>query len=384
MPLTTQSKEEFYVRRLFDDVPVFVEATRHARQELPYMLSAKKSLKATCAVRTDDQVVAFSLRGYTAKQVEKEVEHVEAVVDGRTTTQNLLRPRMPRKTLHDLTEAAQALSAVLGDDVVVDFDGVLYVLTLTRTGAMTELTLAGRLSRSGEGFVRTGVSEADTEFELPVMGVRLRVFLRSPVRDRVLAYGFAGYLTRRPGERETVTRATALALNNVLGLATFRMLSGLHQVEVPPRPSGPPVRHRTLDERVVFDVPVLLFTQDEVPAARGLLSAEIDLDHVDPVSGGLRVHLGDPGRLEWNPAVAGTVAFETYRQLLAETTATMVHSALGEDAVRDIAYDIMLADVGAAVVARLRAATAGLPGMAATPGRVEVRQAQSVPGAPAA
>ncbi len=42
MPPAMQSKEEFYIRHLFDDVPVFVEATKHARQELPYALSAKR------------------------------------------------------------------------------------------------------------------------------------------------------------------------------------------------------------------------------------------------------------------------------------------------------------------------------------------------------
>ena len=57
-----QTKEEFYVRRLFDDdVPVFVDATKYVRQDAPYPLSAKKALKATCGVRTDNEVLAFSL-----------------------------------------------------------------------------------------------------------------------------------------------------------------------------------------------------------------------------------------------------------------------------------------------------------------------------------
>ncbi|MBO2465324.1 hypothetical protein [Actinomadura violacea] len=383
MPATTRSKEEFYIRRLFDDdVPVFVEATRYARLEQPYTLSAKKSLKATCAVRTDDEVVAFSLRGYTAKQVEKEVEHVEAVVDGKTAMHNLLRPRMPRKTLHDLTEAARDLAPALGDDVIVDLDGDLYVLTLARAGTQGELALVGKLTRGDGGYTRTAV--ADAEFQLPVTGVRLRLFMRSPVRERVLAYGFSGYLTRRPGESETVTRAAALALNNLLGLATFRMLSGLQRVEVPARQAGAPVRQRSPEERVLFEVPVLLFTDDEIPAARGFAAAEIDLDHIDPESGGLRVHIGEGDRLEWNPAVAGTVSFEAFRQVLADTTATMVHSVLGEEALRDLAYDIMLSDAGTEVMTRLRAATTGLPGLAATPRRAEVRQAVPATGTPAA
>ena len=50
MAPSQQVKEEFYIRRLFDDdVPLFVDATRYARQQAPYPLSAKRALKGTCA-----------------------------------------------------------------------------------------------------------------------------------------------------------------------------------------------------------------------------------------------------------------------------------------------------------------------------------------------
>jgi hypothetical protein len=382
---TTQTKEEFYVRRLFDDdVPVFVNATKCVRQELPYQLSAKKSLKATCAVRTDHEVVAFSLRNYTAKQAEKEVENVESVVGEKVTAQNLLRPRMPRKTLHGLNETARALSVVLGGDVIAELDDEFYVLALTRTGNEGELKLAGKLAKAEGGYVQSEIADAGTEFELPVAGVRLRIFLRSPVRERILAYSFSGYLTRKPGEVETVTRATALALNSLLGLATFRMLSGLDHVEVPPRPQGAALRPRKPAERVTFTVQVLLFTDDGTPTARGHVIAEVDLEDIDPVTGGLQFHLSEDDQLEWNPAVTDLVRFQTYERVLTETTAAVVHSVLGADAVRDIAYDIMLSDLGPEAVANLRAATADLPGLAAKPDEAEVRQAQPVSGQPAA
>ncbi|MFC5747735.1 hypothetical protein [Actinomadura rugatobispora] len=325
MRVEEQVKEEFYLRRAFDDdTPVFVDATRHVRQGLPYPLSAKKALKATCAVWTDNEVVAFSLRHYTAKQAEREVEHVESSIGVRTvTSRNVLRPRMPRRTLRDLNETARALAAVIGDDVIVELDGELYVLALTRRGNVGELRLTGRLARTEGGYVRSGVADGDGEFELPVQGLRLRVFLRSPVRERVIAYAFGGYLTRRPGEVETVTRATALTLNSLLGLATFRMLSGLGQVEVPPRASGTATRRRRQADRVEFAVPVQLFTGNGPPAVIG--------------------------------------------------------SSLGADAVRDIAYDIMLGDLGHVSVAGLRAATHHLPGLAATPSQAEVRPRQPAP-----
>ncbi|MEU6037490.1 hypothetical protein ABZ801_18985 [Actinomadura sp. NPDC047616] len=378
MTSTTQVKEEFYLRREFgDDVPVFVDATRYVRQAIPYPLSAKKALKATCGVRTDEEVVAFSLRDYTARQAEREVEHIESGFGGQTTTQNVLRPRMPRRTLHELSETARALSAVLGDDVIAELDGELYVLTLTRAHNEGSLSLAGKLTRTEDGYARSEITDTDAEFALPVAGLRLRVFMRSPVRERVIAYGFGGYLARKPGEPETVTRATALALNRVLDLATFRMLSGLDHVEVPPPPGGIATpRPREAADRVTFTVPVLLFTDDGTPAARGHLAGEIDLDHVHPVTGGLRIHLGGGDGLEWNPAVAGSVRFETYERVLIETIAGMMHSSLGPAAMRDIAYDIMLGDLGRVHVAGLRAAAGGLPGLAAMPDRAEPRPRQ--------
>lgn len=385
MALTTQTKEEFYIRRLFDDdVPVFVDTTRYVRQDLPYPLHAKRELKATCGVRTDNEVVAFSLRNYSGKQAEKEIESVESVIDGKVTAQNLMRLRMPRKTLHDVSERARALSAVLGDELIVELNDELYVLALERTGPEGELRLTGKLTRAENGYVRSQISDTDTEFELPIVGVRLRVFMRSPVRERVLAYGFSGYLTRKPGQMETVTRATALALNSVLGLATFRMLAGLDHVSVPPLAPGATVPPRAPEERVMFTVPVMLFSDSGTPAARGHLGAEIDLDHIDPMTGGLQIHLNAGDELEWNAELAGSLRFAAFEQVLTETVSAMVHSALGADTVRDMAYDIMLSDLAPEAMEAMRAATADLPLVAAKPGEAEVRPAPATSGSPAA
>lgn len=373
---STQIKEEFYIRRLFDDdVPMFVDVTKFVRQDHPYPLSAKKSLKATCGVRTDDEVVAFSLRIYTSKQAEKEVENLASEDDGPAAARNVLRPRMPRKTLHTLRDSARALSVILGEDIVVRLDDALYVLALDRSGGRGTLRPVARLAEADGGYTRSNLDD-DVEFELPVTGVRLHIFLRSPVRERILAYAFSGYLTRKPGEFETVTRATALALNSVLGLATFRMLSGLEHVHVPPLSPAAAIRRRPPEEQVTFSVPVLLFTEDGVPAARGHIAVEMDLDHLEPVTGEPRFHLAPGDDLEWNPAVAGTVEFADYERVLGETVATMVQSALGKETVRDVAYDIMLSDLSPERVAALRASTTGLPGLAAKPGTAEVRQAQ--------
>ncbi|MGP4027380.1 hypothetical protein [Actinomadura sp. 3N407] len=368
MAFAARVKEEFYLRRAFDgDAPVFVDATRYARQGLPYPLSAKKALKATCAVWTDDKVVAFSLRHYTAQQTEREVEHLESGIGAHVITyQNVLRPRMPRKTLQDLNEAARELSPVIGDDVIVELDGELHVLALTRMGGTAELRPAGRIVKAGVGdaYVRSETVAADGEFTLPIRGLRLRIFLRSPVRGRVIAYGFGGYLARRPGEVETVVRATALALNSLLGLATFRLLSGLHHVEVPPRP-GAAIRQRGESGRVAFTVPVLLCTGDGTQAASGRLAGEIDLEHVDPVTGGLRVRLSGSDRLAWNPTLIGSVRFETYERVLTESIVKALRSSLG-DAIRAMTYDIVLGDLGEPEIARLRAAANRLPRLTAS------------------
>lgn len=378
MAANSQIKEEFYVRRVFnDEVPVFVDATKFARLGQPYPLSAKKSLKATCGVRTDDAVVAFSLRNYTGKQAEKEIENVERTEGGKTTSTNLLRPHMPRKTLRGLTDTARALSSVLGNEVVAELNDELFVFSLTRTAGEGELKLAGKLTRTETGYERSGIDE-DVWFELPVTGVRLRVFLRSPVRDRILAYGFSGYLTRKPGEVETITRATALALNSILGLAAFKLLSGLGHVDVPALTRGNGAQVRKPSERVSFGLPVMLFTEDGTPAARGRLGLEIDLDTIDPITGGLQIHLAEGDPLEWNPAVepvvgAPGVRLRTYERVLVEAVARLVHAALGEDVARDIAYDIMLSDLAPESAQTLRSATENLPGLAAKPTAAEVQ-----------
>lgn len=378
MVASRQVKEEFYIRRVFDDnVPIFVEATEYARKQSPYPLSSKKALKATCGVRTDNGVVAFSLRTYTARQAEKEVENVTSTVEGRRVSRNVLHPRMPRRTLHELITTAHVLSEVLGDEVIVEHDGRLHVLKLIRTGEEADLRLTGLLTETEDGYVR---SEAfDAVFTLPVARVHLRIFLRSPIRDRILAYAFNGYLDRKPGRPETVVRATAMALNSLIGLATFRMLSGLDRVRVPPAPLGGEIRPRTPEERVIFRVPVLLFTDEGVPAARGHVGAEIDLDRVDPVTGDLIVHITEGEELEWNPALAGTAKFQDYGRVLAETISAMVNSALGTERVHDLAYDIMLSSLSPEALPALRAAVSGLPGLAAKPSRAEVRLAQPTP-----
>ncbi|MFG2085278.1 MULTISPECIES: hypothetical protein [unclassified Spirillospora] len=86
----------------------------------------------------------------------------------------------------------------------------------------------------------------------------------------------------------------------------------------------------------------------------------------------MRVRLRERDPLEWNPAVTGSVRFETYARVLNEAVTGMIHSALGAGAMREIAYDIALGDLGTVAVAGLRAATTGLPGLTATPGRTGV------------
>ncbi|CNF47624.1 Uncharacterised protein [Mycobacterium tuberculosis] len=373
MTPTSRIREQFYLlRAVGDDVPLFVDATRYARKRMPYPLSTKRALKATCAVRTDDEVVAFSLRDYTARQAEREVEHVEGTVGTTTVTRStVLRPRIPRAALRDLAESARAFSGVLGDELIVELEGDLYVLALTDRRDGAGLNLVGRMAETvSGGYARTGAADTDAEFKIPAWGIRLRVFLRSPVRRRIVAYAFSGYLARRPGELETLTRATALALNSAHDLAAFRLLTGLGRLDARPAPGHFGAPANSSAGSVSFSVPIRLATGDGTPAAQGDVVAEIDLDRLDPVTGRLLIHLHDG--LTWNPAVFGTVRFESYRRVLGEAIGGLIEASLGAEAVRDIAYDIMLGDVDRVAVAGLRAATAGLPALEATPTWAEV------------
>lgn len=370
MTSSSPIKEELYLRRAFDeDVPVFVDVTRYLQQGTTYPLTTKKALKATCGVWTDDEVVAFSLRDFTARQAEREVETVADTVGGTAVTQrNVLRPRIPRKTLHQLNQQARTLSAILGgNDVIVELDGDLHHLTLTRTHNEGEPKLTGGLSNTEDRHTHRKINNTEAEFKLPLSGVRLRIFLRSPIRQRLIAYAFGGYPPRKPGEIETVTRATAHALNTVLGLATFRILTALDHVEVAPTPAHPPIRPRPPAQPLIFTVPVLLLTDTGAPAAQGDIVGQIDLERLDPVTGrlGLEVSAGD--HLEWNPKVAGPVRFETYRHVLTQTLTELISTSLGTCAMRDIGHAIILGDLGHATIAGLRTAIADLPALAATP-----------------
>jgi hypothetical protein len=374
MTTATRVKEEFYLRRVVDDVPAFVDATEYAARGFPYPLGAETALTSTCAVWTDDQAVAFSLRDYTAEEAGRAVERVETRIGGATvTTHDVLRPAIPREGLQGLHRTAGALSAVIGDDVIAELDGELFVLALVRTRGRGDLKLVGRLLRDDDdGFTRTGAVDDDAVLTVPSHGVRLRLFLRSPVRPRLIAYEYSGHLAPEAEEKETVTRVSALALRELLGLAPFRMLSGLDHVEVQPPPGGAATRRRDPAGRVRFDVALSLFTGDGTPAAGGHAAGEIDLDQGDPATGGLRVCLKDDGRLEWNPAVMGSVRFATYERLLADAVTCLIRDSLGADAVRDITYDIMLGELGQVTIAGLRAATAVLPGLTADPARAKV------------
>jgi hypothetical protein len=140
---------------------------------------------------------------------------------------------------------------------------------------------------------------------------------------------------------------------------------------------------------VTFRVPVMLFTTDGTPAARGHLTAEIDLDHIDPVTGSLKFHLKESEPLEWNPEVATIVGppevrLRSYERVLGETIAAVIHSVLGSETARDIAYDIMLSDLGGESVTALRAATEDFPGLAAKPDQAEVRSMPPAPRQPVA
>ncbi|MFD0854429.1 hypothetical protein ACFQ07_19495, partial [Actinomadura adrarensis] len=282
------------------------------------------------------------------------------------TRRHVYRPRMPRMALYELSTRARTVSGALGDrDVIAELDGQSHILKLARTDDEGVLELTGRLRETPHGHVHEETNDPDAEFKLPYAGVRLRLFLRSPARQRVIAFSFGGYLSRRPGELETVTRAAALALNSILGLAEFRMLAGLGHVEVPVL-GLPPVRLRPAVAPVLFTVPVLLLTGTGTPAAWGHVAGEIDLERVDPVNGRPVLRLSEDGRLEWDPVVAGRVRFESYGPVLTETVLDLISDSLGTGMMRDIVYDIMLGEPVRGV-ADLHAAVTGLPRLCATP-----------------
>ena len=331
-------KEALYVRvKAAEDLPVFINVSDHIGRDYPF--ASTRNLKATCALRVTDSTVAFALT------------HTTKAKAGRITEAKLALPRGNLRRLEARADDLAGEHLLPQQQIHVDFQEQTYRFAMTRDDAgVASITAIGE----------------ELGFELPRHDCRIDVFLRSPVVDRILAVGFSGYFNRPAGTPETLTRATGLILNSLLGLGDFRMLARIEHVSLPAAPAGPAPAARETSERVRFHTVVQLVQDDsDTVLGRGPVDAEIDLDHVNPATGQLLYHVAIGEGFQWNPdlpeALDREALFGRYTAQIAEAVGHLVRQNLGTDEEKSINYDIVLGAVTAGTADRLNQAVAGLP-----------------------
>lgn len=205
--------------------------------------------------------------------------------------------------------------------------------------------------------------EEEDILELPFGALRLSLYLRSPVVGRTLAVGFIGF-PGKPGNPDTIVRLTSMVLFGLSQLVEFRILSGIETVEVPAPPSRWSQRAagNRPEDQVAFSVPVFLFDDEAVvPVARGEVAVEVDLRNANPSSARLLFH--------FHPSEEIAPHFDKYRQVFELSISEALRVELGDDEIANITYDIVLGDVAAGTVERIRSAAAAIPAYDLTPTR---------------
>lgn len=312
-PQRTPRKEAFYVRVVLpDDTSQFMLATEYIGREMPF-----DKPRETCAVRIYDDVVTFSLLHVTKRRA--------ASLQGKVIT-------MPSGMLTRLARRAKEIENLAPGEVVVEREDGLHRLALTL---------------DEHGVASLEAPEGEPAIELDPRGERLSIYMRSPVRDKILALAFIGHLGK-PGTPETVVRCASKVLNAALALDTFRVLAGLETVTVPSRPGfAAPVQQIS---SVSVELPVFLYADPvdaasgPTPVAAGAVVLEVNLVNVTQGTERLLFKLHPDERLAEH--------FETYREQALRFVSEAMPTALGDE-LRGIVLDVMLGEVDQSTAERV-------------------------------
>lgn len=325
-------KESLFMRVIVDGEPAFLDVTSHVGKQSPY----KTKVRTTVGYRVSKETVAFSVMQVT-KNSAKRILSEDAPL------------KIPRGTLTHLEEKAKALT---GDESFTGED-VLLVMGDEEYRFKFRIDDTGILSLEPEF--------EDDAFELPARPLRFTLYFRSPKADRIISVGFSGFIDRKPGDSETVTRVALKAIANATGLANFRILTGIETVDMPAPPVGAPVMPmRRAEDHVTFDIPLRLFDEEGAEfVGEGTVSVEVDLDRANASTGQLLYHVTPDEELE--------PVLEVYRTTLMQAIGTVMKSLLPEAEQRDLTYDIVLGQVGAGDIQRLKDITAQFPALDLTP-----------------
>jgi hypothetical protein len=340
-PSARPVKEKFYVRVAIENGPMlFCDATAYIGKEMPY-----QKPQATCAMRVEPDAVYFSLLHVTRKQATDFAGKPIKV------------PRGPVVKMQKTLAATVPGDSDLWVEVDLGDDGgtLLHRYQITR-----DENSVGRLEvMSGYG-VGEDQSE-DPTFDLPIRALEVRVYLRAPRLGRVVAVNFIGHVGK-PRTPETVGRVAAMVLNSISGLAEFRQLADIETMKVPAPPAKWAARPapRKAEDRVMFNVPLRLFTPEYEPVGAGDMAVEVDLESINQATGRLLFHLNPPEHID--AAVVGD-----YRSIIADIALVdAMRKVLGEE-LDMIAFEIMLGEISAGTIERLREAGSQITGIDATP-----------------
>jgi hypothetical protein len=318
--MTTKTASKPRKEALFVQVPVpddtveFHDLTRFVGKIMPFA-----SPKATCGMRVSPDTVAFTLLHLTKK----------------TAVSLVGRPvEMPRGPLARLERRALELGDIPAGRVIVEMDDVVADYAL---------------ERDENGVVELAPNGEDHGFELPKSAVKLAMYFKSPIVGRTLAVGFIGH-PGRPGADETLRRVASKALFSLAQLSQFRVLSDIESVTVPMPPRSVNKFVRKAEQKANAVIPVYLYSGDNppFPVANGEVAVEVDLDSANHATGRLLFH--------FTPSETIAEHFEAYRPILDSTVGTLLKGHLGDDDVKAITIDIVLGEVGAGTIERLREA----------------------------
>lgn len=323
-------KEAFFVQVMTPDKNlIFFDETNNLGRKNPY-----DKPEATCAMRASENVVSFTLLKLTNRT---RAEVADAKLE------------LPRGPLDRTDRRAVALSKDLPANVIaVEIEDSVYHLTI---------------ARDENGVVTLDVPEGveDASFELKGR-LRMTIVMHSPRGSKILAAGFQGHMGK-PGSSETVTRVTAMALNVLSGLTTFRMVSGIETVTVPASPARYAAARPALkaSDRVRVLVPVRLWSGDAAPQPVGSTTVEIELDleTANPISGRILFHLKVPADV--------AEVFAPYESLVSDAALSLVQQHLGLDELSELVYSIALGELSAGDIERLRDAAATITGLDVNP-----------------
>lgn len=404
MPKTPQrtnrpTKETYHVLIESEGHAMFANATAHVGSMMPF-----RKPQLTVGMRVSDAAVAFSVLRPTKDTLSKLVERPIAmpvgplsklerrsaslgVQPGEVVVEVTTRlpfdkpqepetpaaaPAAPAAALDDLfaapaapAEQAAAPAAGLDDLFAAPAEGASAAPAAdaaprkrpVRPTKTDTYRLAIAVDESGVARI-TEPGDDDTEIELPRTAMNVAVYLPGP-RGRTLAIGWIGYFGKS-GKPETLTRIAGMVINSITGLTEFRVLSGIEHVNLGAAPAGArPARGPKPVGNPAFPVKLHLFDAANTAVAEGNVVVTVDLENANPATGRLLTR--------YEPDAALAEHFDAYRTVLDTAVAAAFQRELGDDAVADIVYDVVLGSVSESTADMLTEIGAGIGALDCNP-----------------